>query len=63
MIKKAQATIYVTDIDNALRFYSELLEMHVKSHWGKDFAVNPRYDRGQEIRNCESTKIRQSQSK
>jgi catechol 2,3-dioxygenase-like lactoylglutathione lyase family enzyme len=38
MIKKAQTTIYVTDVDSALKFYGDTLGMHVKSHWGKDFA-------------------------
>ena len=38
MIKKAQATIYVTDVGNALKFYNEVLGMRVVSHWGKDFA-------------------------
>jgi catechol 2,3-dioxygenase-like lactoylglutathione lyase family enzyme len=38
MIKKANATIYVSDIDNALKFYGDILGMRVKSHWGKDFA-------------------------
>jgi catechol 2,3-dioxygenase-like lactoylglutathione lyase family enzyme len=38
LIKKGQATIYVSDADAALRFYSEVLGMRVKSHWGKDFA-------------------------
>ena len=38
MIKKANATIYVSDVDSAVKFYSEVLGMRVKSHWGKDFA-------------------------
>jgi catechol 2,3-dioxygenase-like lactoylglutathione lyase family enzyme len=38
VIKKAQATVYVTDIDSALKFYSGVLGMHVRSHWGRDFA-------------------------
>jgi catechol 2,3-dioxygenase-like lactoylglutathione lyase family enzyme len=38
MMKKGQATIYVSDVDSALKFYSEVLGMRVKSHWGKDFA-------------------------
>jgi catechol 2,3-dioxygenase-like lactoylglutathione lyase family enzyme len=38
MMKKGSATIYVSDIDGALRFYSEVLGMRIKSHWGKDFA-------------------------
>ena len=38
MIKKAQVTIYVSDIDNALRFYGDVLGMRIKSHWGKEFA-------------------------
>jgi catechol 2,3-dioxygenase-like lactoylglutathione lyase family enzyme len=38
MIKKANATIYVSDVDNAVKFYSDVLGMRVKSHWGKDFA-------------------------
>ena len=38
MIKKANATIYVTNVDTALKFYVDILGMRVKSHWGKDFA-------------------------
>jgi glyoxalase/bleomycin resistance protein/dioxygenase superfamily protein len=38
MIKKANATIYVSDVESALRFYTDVLGMKVKSHWGKDFA-------------------------
>ncbi len=38
MIKKAQVTIYVADVPNALKFYSEILGMHVVSHCGRDFA-------------------------
>jgi catechol 2,3-dioxygenase-like lactoylglutathione lyase family enzyme len=38
MKKKGIATIYVSDVDNALKFYSEVLGMRIKSHWGKDFA-------------------------
>ncbi len=38
MIKNANATIYVSDVDSALKFYTDVLGMKVKSHWGKDFA-------------------------
>jgi catechol 2,3-dioxygenase-like lactoylglutathione lyase family enzyme len=38
MIKKANATIYVSDVDSALKFYTETLGMREKSHWGKEFA-------------------------
>src|ERR1700752_3722659 len=38
MIKKGNATIYISDVDHALKFYSEVLGMRVKSHWEKDFA-------------------------
>jgi catechol 2,3-dioxygenase-like lactoylglutathione lyase family enzyme len=38
MIKKANATIYVSDVESALKFYVDKLGMNVKSHWGKDFA-------------------------
>src|ERR1700730_9100806 len=38
MIKKGNATIFVSDVDHALKFYSEVLGIRVKSHWGKDFA-------------------------
>ena len=38
MLKKGNVTIYVSDVDHALKFYSEVLGMRVKSHWGKDFA-------------------------
>jgi catechol 2,3-dioxygenase-like lactoylglutathione lyase family enzyme len=38
MMKKGIATIYVSNVDNALKFYSEVLGMRIKSHWGKDFA-------------------------
>jgi len=38
MMKKGNATIYVSDVDSALKFYADVLGMRVKSHWGKDFA-------------------------
>jgi catechol 2,3-dioxygenase-like lactoylglutathione lyase family enzyme len=38
MIKKGNATIFVKDVDSAVRFYTDVLGMKVKSHWGKDFA-------------------------
>jgi len=38
MIKKASATVYVSDVDSALKFYTDVLGMKVKSHWGKDYA-------------------------
>ena len=38
MIRKANATIYVSDVESALKFYVDKLGMSVKSHCGKDFA-------------------------
>ena len=38
MLKKGNATVYVSDVDSALVFYNEILGMKIKSHWGKDFA-------------------------
>jgi predicted enzyme related to lactoylglutathione lyase len=38
LIKKANATIYVSDIDSALKFYTDVLGMRIISHWGKDYA-------------------------
>jgi len=38
VLKKGTATIYVSDIDRAVKFYSNVLGMRVKSHFSKDYA-------------------------
>ena len=38
LIKKGMATVFVSDVSRAVKFYSEVLGMRVKSHWSEEFA-------------------------
>ena len=38
LLKKGIATVYVSSVSRAVKFYSEILGMRVKSHWSEEFA-------------------------
>ena len=39
MVTGGNATVFITEMDKALRFYTEVLGMKVASHYGNDWAT------------------------